>query len=124
MSTDLAAVLDAASDAIVAVDPDGRITHWNSGAESLLGHPHDAVIGETLALIIPPEHRAGHITAFHTAIDRGQLAHDGQPTLITATHRDAHLVPAVMTLGIIDSDSDARGILAVLRRPGDPTSFV
>jgi PAS domain S-box-containing protein len=32
-------VIDAAADAIVAVDRDGRITHWNTASSALLGHP-------------------------------------------------------------------------------------
>jgi PAS domain S-box-containing protein len=45
----LAAVIDAADDAIVAIGSDGRIRSWNRGAEELFGYRQAAVVGQPLA---------------------------------------------------------------------------
>ena len=67
----------AAGDACVTVDREGTITSWNPAAERLPGHSMTAAVGQTLALIIPAEHRARHVATFHEAMDTGTLAHDG-----------------------------------------------
>jgi PAS domain S-box-containing protein len=38
--------------AVVIVDVNGRITHWNPGAEALFGHSRAAAVGQSLDLII------------------------------------------------------------------------
>lgn len=43
---DLAALVRDAADAIVALDPLGRVTCWNPAAERLLGHRASATIGQ------------------------------------------------------------------------------
>jgi PAS domain S-box-containing protein len=54
----LAAVVRAAPDAIVARDRDGRITAWNPGAEAMFGRPAEEAIGRYYdELIVPPEDR-------------------------------------------------------------------
>jgi hypothetical protein len=45
----------------------------------LLGHTAGQTLGQTLALLIPAEHRARHVGAFRAAMDSGQLAHAGRP---------------------------------------------
>jgi PAS domain S-box-containing protein len=51
----LAAVAEAASDALAGVDPDGRITTWSRGAESLFGHGADEIAGRPLADLLAGE---------------------------------------------------------------------
>jgi PAS domain S-box-containing protein len=51
----LAAVVESSSDAIIAYDMDGTITHWNHGAEDLYGYSSGEVIGESIARLMPTE---------------------------------------------------------------------
>jgi PAS domain S-box-containing protein len=123
--------LDAAGDAIVTVDREGLITSWNPGAELLLGHFADQAVGQTLALIIPEEHRARHMAGFHAAMESDHLAQGGQPVRVEAMASNGQTVPIMMTLGLLPSidsltsaiESQAVGAVAVLRRSG-PMSFV
>jgi PAS domain S-box-containing protein len=106
-------------DAIVIVDNNGMITSWNPAAEKLLGYPADAVVGQSLALIIPPKHRLRHVTGFHKAMDAARLANGGRPARVTATTADGRFVPLTMTLGLWGlSTQGASGVVAVLRRAG------
>jgi len=56
-----AAIVDAALDAIVSMDHNGMITHFNSAAERTFGYKSEDVIGRELAeLLIPPDLRQPH----------------------------------------------------------------
>jgi PAS domain S-box-containing protein len=115
----------APDDAIVIVDNNGMITSWNPAAEKLLGYPADVVVGQSLAMIIPPKHRLRHVTGFHKAMDATRLANGGRPARVTATTADGRLVPLTMTLGLWGlSTQGALGVVAVLRRAGYAASFV
>jgi PAS domain S-box-containing protein len=54
-------VVDAAMDAIVAIDADGRVTLWNPSAEKMFGWSSAEAVGQELAsLIIPETYREAH----------------------------------------------------------------
>jgi PAS domain S-box-containing protein len=54
-SWQLAALVEASDDAIIATDAQGIITAWNAGATHLYGHTSDEAIGRPIALIFPPD---------------------------------------------------------------------
>jgi PAS domain S-box-containing protein len=51
----LSAVVESAEDAIISKTLDGVIRSWNAGAERLFGYSASEAIGQSIALIIPPE---------------------------------------------------------------------
>ncbi len=51
----LAAIVQASDDAIIGKSLDGTIVSWNSGAERLYGYTAKEVIGQPLALLVPPD---------------------------------------------------------------------
>jgi len=52
-------ILDSAVDhAIVATDPEGRVTRWNIGAEQILGWTEAEMLGRSIAAFLTPEDRA------------------------------------------------------------------
>jgi PAS domain S-box-containing protein len=51
----LAALVDAANDAIVSADSDGIITTWNRAAEKLYGYPAGQIVGQPASVLIPPD---------------------------------------------------------------------
>jgi PAS domain S-box-containing protein len=115
----------AAGDAVVTVDTGGTITSWNAAAERLLGHRQSEAVGETLALIIPPEHRPRHVAAFHAAMDSGKFANGGRPARVDAMTASDGTRPFVFSLGLLTStDGDAVGAVAILRPTVDPIPFV
>jgi PAS domain S-box-containing protein len=49
--TRMAAAAEYGTDAVVSIDLDGRVRHWNQGAEPLYGIPEEAAIGSTIVEI-------------------------------------------------------------------------
>lgn len=51
----LASIVDSSDDAIIGKSIEGIITSWNTGVEKLYGYTAKEAIGQSIALIIPPE---------------------------------------------------------------------
>src|SRR6266853_1189919 len=51
----LAALVESASDAVVSTSPEGAITSWNKGAESLYGYNEEEVLGKQINLFSPAD---------------------------------------------------------------------
>ena len=89
---------------VVLADRNGVIRFWSRGAEKAFGHPVAEAVGQTLDLIVPPEHREAHWKGFRRAMESGAAAAEGQAGPFPVRHADG--------------DSIARqGRLTLLRRP-------
>lgn len=64
------------STAVVTADTAGRIIGWNDAATHLFGHDHTTALESSLDLIVPPDYRERHWTAFHTAMTSGECRFD------------------------------------------------
>ena len=54
-SARLVAVVESSSDAIISATMDGKITTWNSAAESMFGYRAEEVIGQSVYMLIPAD---------------------------------------------------------------------
>jgi len=95
----LSQLFDGTSDAVLIVDEQQHIVHWNAAAEALFGYSAREALGQPMGMIIPPRLRAGH--------DRGfaRLCNGGQPTLtgaveVPALRRDGSEFPASLSVSM------------------------
>ena len=89
---------ESASDAIVSVDSNGGVIHWNSAAESVFGYSVDEVIGKPLVSLLPQGLRksCGNVLA---QIALGEDAEAlGQTIEVTGLRRDGTEFPLELSL--------------------------
>ena len=96
-------LLEAAPDAMICADRDGRITLVNAQAERLFGYPRDELIGQPVEILVPddarpnhPEHRAGYL-----ADPRPRPM--GADMQLAGRRRDGTTFPAEISLSGIDT---------------------
>jgi PAS domain S-box-containing protein len=104
--------------AIVVADTEGVITSWSTGAERLFGHHADDAIGQSLDLIVPPEHREAHWAGFRRAMATGVCGLDRQTTNLPVAHRDGgqRVVPARFVF-LVDPRDVVVGAMAISAEP-------
>lgn len=88
----LATVLRASGEAIYSLKTDDTIETWNPAAEKLFGYAAEEVIGQSINMLVPEEHRAERIEAF-------LRASGGEPVTFETRRRrkDGHCFPAAIT---------------------------
>ena len=66
-------ILDAAAEAIVVFDREGKISYWNRAAEKLLGYKAKEAIGMHLEAIIPERYREDYRNALESSKKKKKL---------------------------------------------------
>ncbi len=100
----VAAILEAALDAIVVMDHTGLVRDWNPAAERTFGYARREVLGREMAeLIIPPSLRARHRQGLTHAIATGHDTIAGRRVEITAMRRDGEEFPVELAITRIAS---------------------
>lgn len=93
------AILQSSLDAIVTVDPQGRIIEFNAAAEAMFGHAAGHVLGQPMhELIVPAHHRHAHQAGMARYQSTG-IAHVLNRRLeVEALRADGSLFPVELTI--------------------------
>ena len=92
-------VVDAAMDAIVAIDAQGVVTLWNKSAETMFGWPSEETLGRPLAkLIVPEAYRAQHEAGLRRYRETKEGAIIGKRLEFAAINRDGNEFPVEVTI--------------------------
>ena len=107
----------AESYAFVGIDTNSVITHWSEGAERLFGHQRSDVMGHSVAIIIPEEHREAHRAGFGAAMAKPTISdvHLDVPTVHADGHEQEYPVRLMV---VMDAFGVALGALAVFSSSG------
>ena len=111
------ALLNSASDAIVATDRDGLIVFWNPGAERIFGFTADEAAGRSLDLIIPENLQARHWEGFRRTMETG-ISRYGHGDLLSVPGltRDGRRISVEFTIVLLRNDrQEIAGTVAVMR---------
>jgi len=65
-------IFESSPDALIVVDPAGRIALLNARAETLFGYARGELIGRAIEMLMPPRFRDGHV---HHRVDYVAAAH-------------------------------------------------
>lgn len=113
-------ILDAIADAVIYADREGIIRAWNRGAEALFGYPAEAVLGQSLDLIIPDHLRAAHWRGYAAAMAAGATRHGRRAIITRAVSAAGEALYVDMSFAVVlDRRGEASGSVAVARDAGE-----
>lgn len=98
------AVLATARDAIVAIDPEGRITLFNPAAEAVFGYRSDEVLGRNVTLLMPPPYHDEHDTYLRRYHQTGEARAIGRIRSVEGRRANGEVFP--MELSVSESRVD------------------
>ena len=101
------------TNAVVVADLTGTIRFWSPGAAEAFGHPAHEAVGQTLNLIVPPEHRDAHWIGFRRALETGVAAVEGVKSPFPVRRADGTVAVAPGRLTLL-REPDGRPIAAVV----------
>ncbi|MDE2148447.1 MAG: PAS domain S-box protein [Gammaproteobacteria bacterium] len=110
----LGALLDAAVDPIVLIDPAGRITLFNRAAERVFGYAAAEVIGKNVSTLMPAPYRDEHDRYLQRYLRTGTAHIIGVGREVIAQRKDGRTFPVDLSVGEFRSGSE-RGFVGVLR---------
>jgi PAS domain S-box-containing protein len=92
----LAALVESAADAIVAVSLEGEIVFWNRGAQNIYGYSAREVIGKNFADLVDP--KATQLTSLDWSLSNTETS---QCILAEHKHRDGRAIDVIITISAI-----------------------
>ena len=97
------AMLEAAFDAVIAMDDSGRITEFSPAAERTFGHRRGDVLGKELAeILVPPDLREGHRAGLARYLTTGDATILGRRIELRAMRADGQQIPVEVAINRID----------------------
>ena len=87
------ALVEAATDAIVSADGQGRIVSWNRAAERMFGYPAGEALGRPLTILIPEGLREAHERGLDRFASSGEARIMGRTVELDAVRADGTTFP-------------------------------
>src|SRR5436309_548317 len=107
------ALLDAAPDAMVGVDPQGKIVMANVQTEELFGYRREELIGQPIEVLVPERVRAAHPAHRTGYFDHPRTRPMGVGLDLAGRRADGTEFPAEISLSAIDTDNDVLALAAI-----------
>jgi PAS domain S-box-containing protein len=113
---DLPSLVQAAGDAIIAADTDGKIRLWNPAAERIFGFTAAEALGHSLALIIPERWRHRHWEGYQRVMRTSQTRYGAEVLRVPALHKDGRALSIAFTVALLQAgDGGIQAIAAIVR---------
>lgn len=97
------ALLDAAVDAIIAIDGKGIIQLYNKGAEKLFGYHAEEVIGRNVSCLMPGQFAAHHDTYMKNYRESGKAKIIGIGRDVEGQKSNGEIFPLHLSVGEAES---------------------
>ncbi len=107
-------LLEAAPDAMVAVDEGGAITLVNSQAERLFGYPREELLGRPVETLVPESARGGHPGLRQAYNSKPESRPMGAGIALSGRRKDGTEFPAEISLSALETE-DGRIVTAAVR---------
>lgn len=103
---ELQTISDAALDAVIMMDHEGRVAHWNPAAEHIFGYAREEIIGHSIhETLAPDEFRAKAVSGIREFLSTGSGAMVGRVLELRAIHRNGTEFPVEMSISPIRQGS-------------------
>lgn len=113
---DFEKLVEASGDAIVAADPEGRITLWNPAAERIFGFSRGEALGQSLDIIIPERFRQRHWQGYEKVMRSGETRYGTDVLRVPALRKDGKPLSIAFTVALLKSaDGRVEAIVAIMR---------
>jgi PAS domain S-box-containing protein len=113
---DLPSLVQAAGDAIIAADTDGKILLWNPAAERIFGFTAEDALGHSLDLIVPERLRNRHWEGYQRVMRTGQTRYGTEVLRVPALHKDGRTLSIAFTVALLHAgDGGVQAIAAIVR---------
>ena len=110
------AMLEAAPDAIVAVDTAGRITLVNAQTERLFGYHREELLGQLVEMLVPPQARSVHPKHRLRYLTEPKPRPMGAGIELSALRRDGTQFPAGLQISLSAIETDEGALFAAAIR--------
>ena len=97
--TDLAALMEAAVDAIIVIESDGTIIEFSRAAEQMFGFSVNEVIGRPVDLLMPEPYRSQHSGFLDSYLKTGQAHIMGVGRQVRALRKNGEVFPVWLSVG-------------------------
>jgi PAS domain S-box-containing protein len=105
------AITDSGQDAILMMDPEGRVSFWNPAAERIFGYTSAETLGLDLhELIVPPRYHEAHKVAFPGFRQTGQGGAIGRTLDVEARRKDGLEIAVQLSLSAVHMNGDWHAI--------------
>jgi len=104
---------DAAPDAILVADQNGRITDTNHQSEVMFGYKREELVGQSIEILVPDNLRQEHEEHRHRYLASPKVRPMGQGLELYARHKDGSQIPVDITLSPMRSGGTTRVLAAV-----------
>jgi PAS domain S-box-containing protein len=101
--------------AIVRVDRNGTINHWNTAAERLFGFTKLEVIGNSIELIIPPRSHGCHGQGFARYVETGTSTLPETVITIGRHNNGQHIRIQISVRALVDGRGSIAEVEGVMR---------
>jgi two-component system sensor kinase FixL len=96
---ELQALLDAAVDAVVVIDGQGRIERFNRAAEQMFGFRASEIVGRNVSVLMPEPERSAHDGHLRRYLETGISRIIGVGREVRALRRDGSVFPVSLAVG-------------------------
>ncbi len=96
-------ITNSALDAIIEIDPDGKVTHWNPATQKMFGYTKDEIMGKDVHdYLMPKKFREQYEIGFEKFRKTGTGPAVGQVFELKAIHKDGHEFPIEIAVSPIE----------------------
>ncbi len=108
----LASLVASTSDAVIALDVEGKITDWNAGAELLFGYAEHEMVGRDIDLLHPPD----RLIEYQQVLDQLRRGETVAGLETVWLNRDGQRRNVSLTVSLIKTpDGQVSGVSGILR---------